>query len=102
MRQSRWGRPRGLRPALVVGVIGSGLTLSALAGCSSGAEAEVSSPTAGAIAACLTAAQEQFGLPVDEASAVEASVEVDDQGWWAVHAITHGGGATRTLACTAV
>jgi flagellar basal body rod protein FlgF len=73
-----------------------------LVGCTSSAPADTMSPIAGAIAACLTAGQEQFDLPLDEASGADVSVEVDQQGWWAVNAATHSDGATRTLACTAV
>ena len=95
------GRSRSLRSIVLFGAV-SGLTVAVPAGCSSGGQAEVLRPTVGAITACLTAAQEQYHLPIDEASGVDVSVEVDHQGWWAVHAVTHSGGTTQTLVCTAV
>lgn len=79
-----------------------GLIVSALAGCSSDAPAEEISPVAGAIAACLAAGQQQFDLPLTEASGVDVSIEVDHQGGWAVNAATRSDGVTQTLACTAV
>ena len=80
------------------------LPLFVLTGCAAGDADEGSSPVAGAIAACLTAAQEQgqFDLPADKGEGVDVSVEVDHQGWWAVVAVTRGGDTTRTLTCTAV
>lgn len=85
----------------MAGALG-GLTVSVLAGCSSGAPAEATSPTAGAIDVCLTAAQEHFDFLLDEVSAVDVSVEVDAQGWWAVNATSRSAGTTRTLVCTVV
>lgn len=79
-----------------------GLVVALLAGCSSEAPVEEISPVAGAIAACLTAGQEQLDPPLTEASGVEVSVEVDHQGWWAVNAVTRGDGAAQTFVCTAV
>ncbi|MCV2393505.1 hypothetical protein OEB99_04220 [Actinotalea sp. M2MS4P-6] len=96
------GRPRGsrgLRPVLVAIAVG-GVSVGVLASCSTDDGAGGMSPTTGAIAACLTAAEEQLGLEV--ASGVDVGVEVDEQGWWAVRATTHSGAATQTLTCTAV
>ena len=81
-----------------------GTPLFVLTGCAADDADAGSSPVAGAVTACLTAAQEQgqFDLPADDGDGLDVSVEVDRQGWWAVVAATRGGDATRTLTCTAV
>ena len=101
MSDRRRGQHRRCERTLTATAIG-GLMVSVLAGCSSEAPVEEISPVAGAIAACLTAGQEQFDLPLTETPGVEVNVEVDDQGWWAVNATTRGDGATQALVCTAV
>lgn len=97
--------PRGpwslARPALRYGALAAGLAL-ALAGCAPSAEPEVSSPTGGAIAACLSAARDQFGFPADGTTGLDVSMTVDTRGWWAVHATTSDGAKELTLTCTAV
>lgn len=81
-----------------------GIPLVALTGCADDDEAEPSSPVAGAISACLAAAQEQrqLELPADDGDGLDISVDVDGQGWWAVVAATRGADPKRTLTCTAV
>ncbi|ASR55739.1 hypothetical protein CBP52_12260 [Cellulomonas sp. PSBB021] len=80
-----------------------GIPLVALTGCADD-EVEPSSPVAGAISACLTAAQEQsqLELPADDGDGLDISVDVDSQGWWAVVAATRGADPKLTLTCTAV
>ena len=102
MSRSPRGDLRVLRPALIAAAM-IGIPLFVLTGCAADDADAGASPVAGAITACLAAAQEegQFELPADDGG-VDISVEVDHQGWWAVVAATRGADATRTLTCTAV